>query len=195
MFDDYKLLNTQPPEQSTWEYYHPDTLEVISLETSALEVMADFHTKTPVTVFKKTNADEALKIMIHEKVRALLVINDHDHVLGIVNSQQIQGTKRTQVAQQEDIKPVDVTVDLLMTPISHMPMLNFNTLSNALVGHIARIFYDQKVTHVLVYETNADETICIRGIFSASFIGRKLGMEIRPNLYAESISDIQKSLD
>lgn len=193
MFNEYKLLDAKVYEQDkSIEYFHPDSLDVISLNTKALDVFADFHTRSPRVINKDALASEALQKMIDQKVRALLVVNDQDQVIGLVGAAQLQGMILMQTAQQQGVTAKEVTVSMMMKPLNKLQMLDYKLLDNALVGHIARFLNENNLNHVLVYERDEQENMVIRGIFSASFIGRRLGMQIGHALSESSIADISR---
>ncbi|WP_119343280.1 CBS domain-containing protein [Facilibium subflavum] len=192
MFKEYKLLPTHTENKPVLPYFHPDTMDVISLETPALDVLADFHTKRPRIIHKDARADDALAQMQKEQVRALLVINDEDQVVGLINAARVQGIYRTQIARQHDIHTKDVTVNMLMAASDILPLLDYNAVKDACVGHIARLLHEKKIDHILVYETNAKHKLVIRGIFSASFISRRLGMPIGRDLSSGSLAEMNK---
>ncbi|MFZ9036177.1 MAG: CBS domain-containing protein [Francisellaceae bacterium] len=192
-FKDYKLLETSDNvDLQHLEYFHPDTLDVIILETPALDVFADFHTKQPRIIHQLALANSALEHMKTEKVRALLVVDDNDQVIGLINSNDVQGMKRTQIAQKHDVNAKDVTVEMLMTPASKLTMIDYSLLKNAVVGHIARLLNEKNLDYILVFEVDPKGKKIIRGILSASFISRKLGMQIGRDLALNTLAEINR---
>lgn len=192
MFKNYKLLEANKHQQPTIAYYHPDTVDVISLETPALEVLADFHTKRPRVIEKNVLADKALIYMQQEKVHALLVINDNDQVIGLINAARVQGLYKTQIAQQQGIHSKAVNVGMLMAKINTLPMLEYSVIKSALVGHVAHFLHENNIDHLLVYALNKNKTPVIRGIFSAGFISRRLDMAIGRDLGSSSLAEMNK---
>lgn len=193
MFNEYKLLESKTCDQEkNIEYFHPDSLDVITLDTSALDVFADFHTRSPSVINKDALASEALQKMINDKVRALLVVNDQDQVIGLVGAAHLQGMILMQTAQQQGVTAKEVTVSMMMKPLNKLKMLDYKILDNARVGHIARFLNENNLNHVLVYERNEQDRIVIRGIFSSTFIGRRLGAQIGHALSESSVADINR---
>ena len=192
MFKDYKLLNTASTSSQSIPYHHPDTVEVITLETPALDVLADFHTKRPRHIHKDALANDALELMKKEQVRALLVIDDHDQVVGLINAARVHGAYKTQVAQQHGIKTKDITIANLMAPLKELPLLEYNTVKDALVGHIARLLHEGNFDHILVYDHDSNHKRVIRGIFSASFIARRLGKHIGRDLGLSTLAEMNR---
>ena len=192
MLKNYKLLETNTHEKIAIAYYHPDTVDVISLETPALEVLTDFHTTRPRIIEKNVLADQALSQMQQHKVHALLVVDENDQVIGLINAARVQGVYKTQVAQQQGIRSKDVTVEMLMTKIDTLKTLQYNAVKNALVGHIARLLHESNTDHMLVYSLNKNKVPVIRGIFSAGFISRRLSMAIGSDLGSSSLAEMNK---
>lgn len=192
-YKEYKLLETttHTKEQSV-PYYHPETMDVISLETPALHVFTDFHTVKPYVIHVKTLADDALQMMQKVEVHALLVTNNDDEVVGLINTRRLQGVYRTQVAQSEDIHHKEVTVGMLMAKIGSLPMLDYAVLKDTLVGHIARLMHDQHIDHLLIQEQDKSGKDIIRGIISASFIAKRLGAQIGHDLASRNLAELNK---
>lgn len=192
MFTEYKALETTRITPKSIDYYHPDTLEVITLETPALDVLADFYTKRPRVIHKSALASEAIEEMQKEKIKALLVIDDEDHVIGLLNAARVHGNYNTQIAQQHGITTKEVTSAMLMAPINTLPLLEYHRVKDAQVGHIARLLHESNLDHILVIECDAKRNPIIRGIFSASFIGRHLGKNIGVDLGLNTLAEINK---
>ena len=193
LFKDYKLLDTiTHHEQRSMPYYHPETVDVISLETPALHVFTDFHTAKPYTIHMKTLADDALQVMQKVDVHALLVVNNNDDIAGLINTKQLQGIYRTQIAQQEDIHQKEVTVGILMNKISHLPVVDYDVLKDACVGHLARLMHDKQIDHLLAQESSKCGKYIIRGIISAGFIAKRLGVQIGHDLGSRNLAELNK---
>ena len=192
-FKDYKLLEVESYQHlKEINYFHPQTIDVISLETPALNVLSDFHTKQPQVIYKNALADDAFEKMQRQNVHSLMVTDDQDRVIGLVNAVQLQGLHKTQIAQKMDIPPKDVTAGMLLERIETLTFLNYNVVKDALVGHIARILNETNHDHLLVTDTDKNNIPTIRGIFSASFIAKRLGAEIGRDLSSSSIAEMNR---
>ncbi|WP_162896592.1 CBS domain-containing protein [Cysteiniphilum halobium] len=194
-YKEYKLLETTTHNrQISIPYYHPETVDVISLETPALHVFTDFHTAKPYVIHVKALADDALQMMKKVEVHALLVINNDDEVVGLINTCRLQGIYRTQVAQSEDIHHKEVTVGMLMVKIGDLPMLDYAVLKDMLVGHIARLMHDKHIDHLIIQEQNKSGKDIIRGIISAGFIAKRLGTKIGHDLASRNLAELNKMI-
>ncbi|MCF6768154.1 CBS domain-containing protein [Thiotrichales bacterium 19S11-10] len=176
-------------------YFHPQRFtDIVTTDSPALQTFTDFHVRPPVTTVSSAFAHQALEKMKTSEIRCLLVIDNNDKVIGFINSAQILGIQLTQVAQANDINQTEVTVSMLMTPISALRILNYRDLSNARVGHIARILHEHSLSHLLVYEVDHLEEVILRGMFSTTQISRQLGIDIGNNLASETIAEMSKRI-
>ncbi len=192
-FKEYKLLETITHRtQTSIPYYHPETIDVISLETPALHVFTDFHTSKPYIVHLKALANDALQLMKKVEVRSLLVVNNDDEVAGLISAKRLQGIHRTQVAQKEGVHPKEVTSGMLMTKINDLPVIDYVVLKDTLVGHLARLMHDKYIDHLLVQEHDKQGQVMIRGIISASFIAKRLGAQIGHDLGSRNLAELNK---
>ena len=150
--------------------------------------------REPETTTKSTLASEALKHMKASKVKSLLVIDSQERVVGFVSSAFIQGVYLMQAAKNYDVKPAEVTVSMIMVNIDKVSMINYKDLSNARVGHIARLLHDKTYHHLMAYDKEEDGSIYIRGIFSRTRLNRLLGMNIGADFSVSTVADMNKYL-
>ena len=195
MFRDYALLETHRFDKTPLGYRHTEhPAEIVNLNAPALTVFTDFQVREPEVVNKSMLASDALEHMKMAKVKSLLVVDDHDHVKGFVGLAHVQGVYLMQAAKKHDVVPAEVTVGMMMIDIHHVDMINYKDLSNARVGHIARMLHDKSYHHLLAYDEEDDGSIYIRGIFSRSRLNRLLGTQIGSDFSVSSVADINKYL-
>lgn len=189
----YALLSTTHLQKET-HFIHPERLpEIVHLESPALHVFTDFRVKEPAKTLLDTRLHDALEEMKHRGVKSLLVVDSNDFILGLVSSRDIQGVKAGIAARENDVKPTEVTVRMVMTPAEKVLVLEMKDLSNARVGHIVRLIHDHGVQHLLVVE-HLDNHQIVRGVFSASRISRQLGTDVSGDLSSHSIAEISKRI-
>ncbi|MCF6765703.1 CBS domain-containing protein [Thiotrichales bacterium 19S3-7] len=195
MFKEFAKLELHTLPSHT-EYFHPENFtDVVTTDSPALQVFTDFHIRPPVTIDKRELVSKALEKMKSSQVKALLVIDDSDDkVVGLIHSAQILGMKKVQAAQDHGINQTEVAVWMLMKPMDSLQVLNYRDLSNARVGHIARILHEKNLQHLLVYEVCRNGEDMLRGIFSATRISRQLGIEIGGDHASETIAEISKRI-
>lgn len=193
MAHQYALLETGKLKSNT-TYIHPEKFpEVVHLDSPAFEVMTDFKNRQPLTAAPETLIHDALEMMKLARVRSLLVVDNEDHIMGLISARDIQGIKAATVARDNDVTIPEVTVAMMMVPYDSLPVLNMKALSNARVGHIRRLIHDLGVNYIIVVEDHADHQM-VRGMFSISRISRQLGENLSGDLSSQSVADINKRL-
>lgn len=194
MIHDYKLLNTQSLNPHT-HYFHPERQDaLVMLDSPALAVFTDFTVRPPEVTQPEFRVSEALEQMRVTKVKSLLVINPQEEIVGLVSSKDLQGVKTGRAAQEHSIPASDVTVSMVMTPAHHLETIDYKELSNARVGHIARLIREHNLQHVLVVQYDNPDQPKVRGVFSASRIARQLGDELTASRYLNTVSEMNRKL-
>ena len=194
MVNDYKLLNTKPLAPNT-SFHHPEWQDsIVHMDTSAMSVFTDFKGRPPVTTHPDTLTTDAMNEMKLAHVKALVVTNDEEDILGLVSIKDIQGIKTGLAAQEKNIPPSEVTVSMVMTPTEKLETIDFKDLSNARVGHIARILHEHDLQHLLVVDYDEINTPKVRGIFSGTRISRQLGEDIMGTLSSQSVGEMNKRI-
>jgi CBS-domain-containing membrane protein len=149
------------------------------LDNPALEFMTDFQVVAPVTIEPHASIDGALEKMKHEGVRMLLVVNEHEHVIGVITSRDIQGEKPIEVAEDGRIPRSQITVEAIMTPEASIQALNLLSVRNAQIGHVVETLHRLDRQHTLVVEVDQDAgTEMIVGLFSTSQISKQLKFDV-----------------
>jgi CBS domain-containing protein len=151
----------------------------IGLDAPAKEVMTDLRQVDAATIVGEVSIDEANRVMIARRVRALFVIDEARQVIGIVTSTDILGERPLQFAQQRGMRHGDVVVRDIMTPADRLEILDFHDVEAARVGDIVATLRLAGRQHALAVEAG-DETpaarTTVRGIFSLTQIARQLGI-------------------
>ena len=128
--------------------------------------------------------------MIATNVRLLLVTNQYNQISGIVTSNDVSGEKIMRYLQQVGGKRADVMVRDIMTPRNKIEVIDFSDIQGAKVGDLVETLKRMGRQHALVTETLADGTQVIRGVISASQIGKQLGVDISTSDVASNIMDL-----
>ncbi len=193
MFQSYTVLPTYSLQKHT-PFYHPERPnDVVNLDSPAKNVFTDFVNKPPETTRPGASLEQALNQMIVTKVKSLLVIDDDEDVVGLISSKHIHSPEIPKIAQQHDTSAKELSVSTIMTPVDKLKTIDITDLSNARVGHIARLIRDLGVQHLLVIEKNPESSQqIVRGILSASRLSRQLGMPILNDFTSHSLSDMNK---
>ena len=192
-YDDYALLETQKLPKNTG-FYHPEKQpEIAHLDSPALDVFTDFKSKPPAYISPQENVQSALEHMKKEGVKALLVVNGEERIIGLVSARGVQGARLGMIAQKHSVNLTDVTVYMAMMPAEDLPTLNFKYLDSARVGHIVRLMHDKGVNYLLAVEEIADQQI-VRGIFSASRISRQLDELVLGDFSSNNLADMNRRI-
>ncbi|MCS6787449.1 MAG: CBS domain-containing protein [Thiobacillaceae bacterium] len=192
----YKVLPVMPLQKGA-TYLKPtqDMPERIDLDTPALAVMTDFAKVTAYTISPLESIETARARMIHFGVRLLLVVDEQNQILGLITATDLTSEKPMQVIQTQGIRHADVLVKDVMTPRERLEVLCVDDLRTATVGDVVATLKAQGRQHALVADRQPDRSQVLRGLFSASQIGRQLGMPIQTVGVATTFAEIGAALN
>ena len=166
----------------------------VTADSPALTVMTDLRKVRAITINSETPIDAAMNVMIHAKVRLLVVIDAAGVIVGLASAQDLKGEKPLRVANDERIHHDAVNVAQVMTRSSDIRPLEICDVEHATVSDIVMHLIQAHKQHVLVIESNEDSAryhAC--GIFSATQIGRQLGEDINvSDGLAQSFSELER---
>ncbi len=166
----------------------------VDLNTPALEVMTDFAKVTAHTIGPLETIETARMRMIHHGVRMLLVVDDQNLVIGLITATDLTSEKPMQVTQTQGIRHADVLVKDIMTPRERLEVICVDDLTTAVVGDVVATLQAQGRQHALVVDRHPDRSQTLRGLFSASQIGKLLGIPIHTIAIAQTFADIEQAL-
>jgi CBS-domain-containing membrane protein len=191
----YKVLPVVPLQKGA-SFLRPTQHmpERIGLDTPALEVMTDFSKVTAYTISPLETIEAARLRMIQHGVRMLLVVDEQNLILGLITATDLTSEKPMQVIQTQGIRHSDVLVKDIMTPRERLEVICIDDLKTAVVGDVVATLQAQGRQHALVADRHADRSQTLRGLFSASQIGRLLGMPIQTPSVARTFADIGAAL-
>lgn len=153
-------------------YIHSGELpELVHLDDLALNVMFDYEHTRAVTIDKHALLADARIEMKACGVHTLLVIDEEQHVVGLISSEDILGEKPVRVAQERLIQRAQVKVGMVMTPREDIVVLRYEQLRLARVGELVQTLRQAKQHYALVTEVRHDKTL-VRGLFSLTFISK-----------------------
>lgn len=166
------------------------------LDLPALDFMTDFRRVTPVTTTKDVTIEVALEKMKTAGVRLLLVVDEHEQLVGLVTARDIQGEKPIEFAQSSALPRAQILVGHIMTAQPDITALNLLSVRNARVGHIIETLRRLDRQHTLVVEVDGEDGgQKIRGLFSTSQIAKQLGLQPSPQMAAaHSLAEIVHEL-
>lgn len=178
-----------PPGTS---FSQPSTFTLVRAESPAVSVMTDLKQVSAATIGPDATLAQATQTMISRGVRLLLVVNRDDEVLGLITARDTQGEKPIQLIQARGGKHSDLLVADLMCPRESIDLLDAADVLRATVGDIANTLKTLHRQHALVGERDAATgQVRIRGIFSATQIGRQLGAAIQTFDVGSTFTEIE----
>jgi CBS domain containing-hemolysin-like protein len=187
----YKALPMSPMKSSV-KCLQPASMRA---DSPAIDAMTDLRQTALATITAASTLAQANQAMIASGVRLLLVLDDDDHVSGLITARDIVGEKPVKLLRERGGKRNDLKVADLMVPRSEIEVLDIATVAHAEVGHIVATLKEAGRQHALVVEAAADGAgEIMRGIFSATQIGRRLGMSIVTFEVAHTFADIEAAL-
>jgi len=168
---------------------------LVTVSSSALCVMTDFRKVPVATIGPTATLTEATQAMIKRGVRLLLVVDDGEDVIGLITARDTQGERPIQMVHEHGGRYDDLQVRDLMAPVDGIDLLEMSRVMRAEVGDVVATLKNWGRQHALVGELDAATgKHRIRGMFSATQIGRQLGLPVQTFDVARTFADIQAAL-
>ena len=172
----------------------PDYMTEITEESPAAKVMTNLNHVTPATTRANTPLKTANRQMIERAVRMLFVVDEEQHLKGIITSIDILGEKPIKHMQRVNCKRDDIDVKDVMTPIEQIQVLDLSDVEYAKTGNILTTLKRSGRHHILVAERQADGTQSICGIFSLSHISRLMNKQVEVIEIANTFAEVESAL-
>lgn len=173
----------------------PGTYTQIGPDSPAIEAMTDFTRISVVTIGPEATLANANANMIARGVRLLLVRGEDEQLLGLITARDIHGERPIQVAQSRGVKANELQVSDIMVPASNIEIVYLRDVINAHVVDMLNAMKSQGRQHVLVEDTDPSTGEArVRGIFSATQIGRLLGVPVQGFEVASTFAEIEAAL-
>lgn len=186
-----KALNTFKAPDGTG-FSEPSTFTLVRADSPAMCVMTDFKQVSVATIGPDATLAQANQTMISRGVRLLLVVNRDDEVLGLITSRDTSGEKPVQMVQERGGKFSDLLVADLMCPRERIDLIDTRDVLTAKVSDIVETLKQFKRQHMLAGERDpVGGKVRIRGVFSATQIGRQLGAAIQTFDVGSTFSEIE----
>ena len=153
-------------------FYSPNPVEITSY---ALEVMTDLRFVPAATTHADVLVETASQKMIARAVRLLLVVDSAGDVLGLITARDLEGRRIKEAMDSTGLIFEELKVRNIMTyEVEVMPL---ESVLHARVGDIVATLKHSGRQHALVVDEDPfTSKSMIRGVFSASQIGRQLGI-------------------
>lgn len=167
----------------------------VRADTPAIEVMTDLRRVQAATIRSDATLAQARQAMIASGVRLLPVVGLHGVIEGLITARDLLGARPISLLHEHGGRHTELMVADVMTPRSAIDVLDIATVERAEVGDIVATLKDAGRQHALVVDRDplTHEEI-LRGIFSATQIGRQLGVPIHIFEVAHTFAQIEAEL-
>ncbi len=195
MLSNYQSLSYVNVE-SDITYLRPAQLfaENVTAESPAIDVMTDFTKIAAVTMGPCETIDAAEKRMIASGVRLLLVVDQSNHILGLITLTDLHGARPMQYIQEAGGTREDIFLRDIMTKGSQVEALPMKMVALSRVGDIIETMKQSNRQHALVIDDDEDNQQIIRGIFSTKQISIQLGLVFKAKETREIFADLEAIL-
>ena len=165
----------------------------VSVQNPAIDVMTDLARKTAMTVEPNLPIENAEERMRNGHVRLLFVLSASGDLMGLVTLNDIEGMRPMKFQQEMGISRNEVLVRDVMTSLDKLEALAMSDVAEACVGDIIETLKRTGRQHAIVVE-DAAAGPAIRGIFSATSIGRQLGIALNTSGIAWTFAELETAL-
>ncbi len=166
----------------------------VAMHAPASAVMTDLAQTPVVSVAADARIDDALQRMIHAQVRMLVVFNGEGDLVGLITSRDITGEKPVDFVSRQRVARDEVRVADIMTPREQVDVLHLADVARASVGDIVETLREQGRQHAIVIEQSTTGEWVLRGIFSTTHIGRRLGIRVEASGAVQSFAELEAVL-
>lgn len=187
---EYSALNLKPLPSGS-RIATPQAPGRAGFDDPALSVMTDIREVAGATIRPDESMDRAHRVMVEHGVRLLFVLDREGALAGVITATDLLGEKPMRVVQGRGISHAEITVADLMTPASRLEALSLQEVAQMRVGHIVATLKAVRRQHVMVAEHASG---LVRGVFSASEVARRLGVELQTFEVAATFADIEAAL-
>lgn len=187
------LTATKAPEATG--IHQPGTYTGVTVDSPAISVMTDLRQVSAATIEPEATLAEATRTMISRGVRLLFVVGPRGELLGLITARDTSGERPIKLQHDRRVKYGDLRVADLMIPRPEIDVLDLSEVLHAEVGHIVATLKASGRQHALVIDRDTTSgMVRIRGVFSATQIGRQLGIAVQPFEVARTFAEIERAL-
>lgn len=180
-----KLIPTENNVELAW----PDNAEHISLASPAAMVFTDFKEHQPLTIDANTKALDAVLFMKKAHVRLKLIVDAHNHFVGVVDLNDLSNEEMTKKVAQGFTRD-ELTVADFMQHKHELQAMDYQAVAKATIGDIVELLKNSGQQHCLIIDHEIGQ---IRGLFSASDLARRLHLPIAIDQHSNFINVFKTS--
>ena len=156
-------------------YLHYDNFpEIVHLDDQAHLVMENFDSVKVHTIKEKKSLDNAIEEFKASHINLLLVINDENHITGLLSSSDTLGSKPMAIIEAQQIKRENLQISALMIAIEEIPCIDADTVKKVRVGNILTTMRSIKTDYLLAVKSHNTEKQTIAGVFRMAEITKHL---------------------
>lgn len=177
------VISVNPPVES----------KPLSPGDPATMVMTDLNRVQVITVHPEDSIDFANKLMQYAGIRLLVVTDQTGKLLGLVTARDILGEKPMSIMARDKASHGEIKVNQIMTPFVELDPLLYREVEHATIEQVIINLRDAGRQHAIVIdELPGGSGQYLRGIFSATQVGRMLGLEISGEDQVQSFADFER---
>lgn len=190
----FRVLTTGTLDAGTcFQRPRQDLPDHVTLDSPAMDVMTDLSKVAAESVPANASVGDAEARMIAAGVRLLFVTNPLNQVIGIVTSKDLSGERVLRFITDSNSTRDEVIVRDIMTSQHTVDVLEMGDVATARVGDIVATLKRMGRQHALVVDRDRAGRQTIRGVLSASQIGRQLGESIDTAAVAGSFAALARA--
>jgi CBS domain-containing protein len=141
---------------------------LISSRDPAISVLTDFDEERPCTIEENAQVTDALDQLFLAGGRVLLVVRD-TQVVGIVTAEQLRESHAVDEMAHRTRGVIEV-----MTDVSEVPMMDWQTILTAKVSDLLEIFDATGYRHLVVVESEGLSSGRVRGLIHRGRLATRL---------------------
>jgi CBS-domain-containing membrane protein len=187
---DYPVIEHHPLSASA-RIGLPPAPSRLTPESPALDAMTDLRRIAAATIAPERGIAECNAVMIARGIRLLFVENAQRSVVGVITATDLLGEKPVRFMRERGVRHHEILVSDLMTPAGALEGLDLQAVSHAQLGHVVATLKAVGRQHTFVTD-DGGQRIC--GLFSATDIARRLGVEVPTHEVAASFAQIEAAL-
>lgn len=151
--------------------------ELVHLNDDARSVFIDFSKTPPITIPPNTPIDIAIYEM-KARHQTMLLVEDNEQIVGFIGIEDLLGEYPIRIMSQRGLTRTELMVSPLMTPRDQIFVIDSSHLRHAQVGHILNTIKNHSTHYILVVHNHKNGKHTIKGLFSASQIGKQLHLDL-----------------
>ena len=164
---------------------------VIDLTSPATRIVTSFTQTSPMRAAFDTTIEQASKQLNTQPSDFILVTDEHQKLIGIVASADLQSSKIMILSQRLGLPRSEISLRYLMTPLSNLMGVSMKSLSYSCIGDALQTMEHHGAMFLLVTAANNE----ISGLISARDIARKLQIPVHISPIAHTFSEVLESIE